>query len=99
MNASTIFHILKSLKSDNTRQLDEFNYSLGISSCAKSTMWQHALGLFWDMPEAKVPRAHSGKHLSLEPIRHSKKLSLDPELREQWSFTHHEIYETVNLDL
>ena len=65
-DASTIFRILDSLKSADTRQLDEYNYSLGISSCAKSTMWQHALGLFRDIPEAKVPWARHGNRLSLD---------------------------------
>lgn len=54
--AMTIFKSLEVLQEDGQFALDARDYTIGISSCARSKIWQNACWLFAAMPSAAVQR-------------------------------------------
>lgn len=70
----TIFKSLEVLQEDGQFALDARDYTIGISSCARSKIWQNACWLFAAMPSAAVQRnvfTYSAAWTASSPLRPS----------------------------
>ncbi|CAK9015281.1 Pentatricopeptide repeat-containing protein At2g31400 [Durusdinium trenchii] len=52
-DAKSIFHLLEELR-HQAAELDNQKYTIGISTCSRGKLWQHACWLFAVMPKAQV---------------------------------------------
>ena len=50
----TLFNTLEMLQRNEAIVLDERHFTVGVSSCGRSELWQHACWLFEAMPKANI---------------------------------------------